>query len=173
MFPSSDLHKEHPKRYGKYSNVFFDYEKNGQVTPNLWYAYPCTFCGLNNHCVAMCWKRKSLMKKVMSFKKKARCKDHSPSQDGENGKKGLLSKRMGKKYCTHCQRSGHWVDKCWNLHPHIFPKHGKGVVQAPTKAEVANERVGQVPTIQEALMKKITYPRKIPSRGSNPKRSIH
>ena len=44
----------------KYSNVIFNYEKNSHVMKNLWYAYPCTFCGLNNHYVAKCWKIKSL-----------------------------------------------------------------------------------------------------------------
>jgi hypothetical protein len=43
------------------------------------------------------------MKKVKSFRKEAQCKYESPSQNGENGKKGLMSKRMGKNYCTHFQ----------------------------------------------------------------------
>jgi hypothetical protein len=38
--------------------------------------------------------------------------------------------------------SGHWVDKCWKLHPQLHPKHCKEVVQEPTKEEVADERVG-------------------------------
>jgi hypothetical protein len=82
--PHQTCTNDNPKRYDKheYSNVFFNYEKNGHVTQNLWYAYPCTFFGLNNHCVAMCWKRNSIQRKIMSFRKEARCKDHSPSQNG-------------------------------------------------------------------------------------------
>ena len=40
--------------------------------------------------------------------------------------------------------SNHWIDKCWKLHP----RHGKEVVQAPAKEKVADERVGQEPTLQ-------------------------
>jgi hypothetical protein len=29
-----------------------------------------------------------------------------------NGKKGLLSKSMGRNYCTHCNMSGHQMEKC-------------------------------------------------------------
>jgi hypothetical protein len=35
------------------------------------------------------------------------------------------------------------------LHQHLLPKHGKGFVQEPEKKEVVDERVGQVPKIQE------------------------
>jgi hypothetical protein len=34
-------------------------------------------------------------------------------------------------------------------------------VQAPTKEEVANERVGQAPIVQEVSHEEATYPRKI------------
>ena len=52
----------------------------------------------------------------MSFAKEERGKYHYPSENVENGKKGLLSKKMGNNYCTHCNVSGHWVEKCWKFH---------------------------------------------------------
>jgi hypothetical protein len=44
----------------------------------------------------------SLQNKFMYFRKKERCKYHSPSSNVVNGKKGLLSKKMEKNHCTHC-----------------------------------------------------------------------
>ena len=57
---------------------------------------------------------------------------------------------MGNDYCTHCDMSGHWVDKCWKLHPQLCPKHGKEVVKAPITKKVGDERVGKELTLQEA-----------------------
>ena len=87
--PHQTCTKDNPKRYDKhqYSKVFFNYEKNGHVKKHLWYAYPCTFCGLNNHCVAKCWKRKSLQRQIMSSRMEEICKYHSPRKNRKNGKK--------------------------------------------------------------------------------------
>jgi hypothetical protein len=28
-------------------------------------------------------------------------------------------------YCTHCCIRGHWIEKCWKLHPELGPKKEK------------------------------------------------
>jgi hypothetical protein len=85
--------------------------------------------------VAKCRKRKYLnMKLIMSTKKEARHEEYLPSP---HGKKGSLSKSMGKNYCTHCNMSGHQMEKCWKLHPQLHLKWFKEVVKAPTKRQVA------------------------------------
>ena len=38
-----------------------------------------------------------------------------------------------KKFCTHCNLSGHWVDKCWKLHLEMGPKKVKQGMQEPLK----------------------------------------
>jgi hypothetical protein len=144
--------KIHHERYNRpdYSNIFFDYKKNGKEKHSLWYKCPCMFSGLHNHCVAKCWKRKSLYKKFMSTRKEERRKDHSPRLNVEHGNKELKSKN----YCNHCNMSAHWIDICWKFHPQLHLKQGKKVVHALMKKEVVDERVVQTPTIQEKQPKK-------------------
>jgi hypothetical protein len=36
-------------------------------------------------------------------------------------------------YCTHCNMIGHWIEKCWKLHPELGPKKDKQVMQAPVR----------------------------------------
>jgi hypothetical protein len=83
----------------------------------------------------------------MSTGKEARHEEYLPSP---HGKKDLSSKNMGKNHCTHCNMSGHRMEKCWKLHPQIHPKKDKKVVQAPVK-EVTNEKVEHAITIHEAV----------------------
>jgi hypothetical protein len=82
---------------------------------NLWSIYPCVFCGANNHSMEKCQKRESLQGKPS--KKEARCKGHFLKKNMENDKKGLRFQVRNKNVCTHCGKSGHWVEKCCTLHP--------------------------------------------------------
>lgn len=157
----------------KYSNSFFDYDNNGHVTQNLWYAHPCTSCGLNKNCVVKCQKKKYLLRQIMSYKKEERRKYNSPIQNEENGKKGSLSKRVGNNYCTHCSMSGHWVDRCWKLHPQLHPMNGKEFFQAPTKEKEAYQRLFKIQHSNQNPMIKPTCSRKIPSIGRNSKKNIY
>jgi hypothetical protein len=123
--------KGSPKRFGNHPNVFFNRGKNGPVTPNLWSMYPCVFCGFNNHCMEKCWKRQSLQKK--SSKKEERSKGHFPKKNRGNDKKGLWFQDRNKNLCTHCGMSGHWIEKCWTLHPQLRPKKNQEDVKALTR----------------------------------------
>ena len=76
-----------PKRLSNHPNVFFNCGNNDSTAPNLWYMYPCVFCGFNNHCVEIFWKRQSLQNN--SSKKEERSKGHFPNKNRGNEKKGL------------------------------------------------------------------------------------
>jgi hypothetical protein len=58
----------------------------------------------DNKSVAKCWKRKT------------------PYSEGETGMKS-------RNYCTHCNMRGHWIEKCWKLHPKLGPRKDKQVMQ--------------------------------------------
>ena len=51
-----------------------------------------------------------------------------------------------KNFCTHCNISGHWVEKCWKLFSQLHLGKGKKIMQAP-KEEVTKEKVAQDATI--------------------------
>jgi hypothetical protein len=69
--PRQAYTRDNQARYKKshYSNVPFDYKQIGNVKKSLWHRKPCTFCGLNNHVVAKCWKRMALYRKVMATRR--------------------------------------------------------------------------------------------------------
>jgi hypothetical protein len=71
--PCQACTRDNQARYKKshYSNVPFDYKQIGNVKQSLWHRKPCTFCGMNNHDVAKCWKIMSLYMKVMATRKEA------------------------------------------------------------------------------------------------------
>jgi hypothetical protein len=83
----------------------------------------------------------------MPSKNEESYKDHFPRQNEKSSKKGSLSKKVDSNYCAHCEISGHWIDKCWKIHTQLNPRHGKEVVQEPAKEKVADEIVGQEPTL--------------------------
>jgi hypothetical protein len=62
------------------------------------------------------------------------------------GKKDSTLKNKGKNFCTHCNMSGHWNDKCWKLHPQLRKKPVKESMQK----KVENETIKQETIIQEA-----------------------
>jgi hypothetical protein len=86
----------------------------------------------------------------MPTRKEVRSKDYSPKLNVEHDKKELRSNN----YCTHCNMSGHWIERCWKLHPQLRIKMGKKIVHSLMKKGVADERVGQAPKIQEEKPKK-------------------
>jgi hypothetical protein len=68
--------------------------------------------------------------------------------------KEIMLKEKQRNYCTHCEMSGHWIGKCWKVHPQLHPKRGKRVVQAPAKKEEADEGVSPATIIPEAVLQK-------------------
>ena len=79
-----------PQMYKKhdYSNVSLHCNHR---TDNMWKVYPCTLCGLHNHCLAKCWKRKSLHNKFFSNSKEMKYEDHHPCHKMEKEKKDMKS----------------------------------------------------------------------------------
>lgn len=63
--------------------------------------------------------------------------------------KTMSSSSKHENFYTHCNISGHWIEKCWKLHPQLHPKKGKKDMQAPEE-EATKEKVVQVATIHEA-----------------------
>ena len=57
-----------------------------------------------------------------------------------------------KKFFTHCNISGHWVEKCWKLFPQLHPGKGKQIMQA-LEEEATIEKVAQDASIPEAAFK--------------------
>jgi hypothetical protein len=86
-----------------YNSVAFDYVKHDKSACKNG-KRPCTYCGLYNHHVSKCWKRKS------TFRKLSKQRQHEENMQ---------------KICTHCQKRGHLIDQCWTLHPTSHPRHKK------------------------------------------------
>jgi len=84
------------------------------------------------------------------------------SRPGENE---ILLKEKQMNYCTHCEMSGHWIGKCWKVHPQLRPKRGKRVIQALAKKEEEDGGVSPMTIIPEEFFKKISYPRSIRLNG--------
>jgi len=61
--------------------------------------------------------------------------------------------------------SGHWIGKCWKVHPQLRPKRGKRVIQALAKKEEEDGGVSPMTIIPEEFFKKISYPRSIRLNG--------
>ena len=57
--------------------------------------------------------------KVEHFEKEARSEGNFPKRKEDNGKKSLLFKNGNKNSYTHCDRSGHWIEKL--LYPQQLP----------------------------------------------------
>jgi hypothetical protein len=57
-------------------------------------------------------------------------------------------------YCTHCEMSGHWIGKCWKVHPQLHPKRGKRVIQAPVKKEEEDDGASPTKIILEVVLQK-------------------
>ena len=52
-------------------------------------------------------------------------------------------------FCTHCNLSGHWTNKCWKLHLELGPKKDKQVMQVHEHHEV-NKKEQHAINIHEA-----------------------
>ena len=110
----------------------------------LWYLFLCTLCHAPNHCVAKCHIRKALVNKMnMSIGIETEKGNSHPSL------KIFVPRDAHKNLCTHCNISGHWVEKCWKLNPQLHPNKGNKFMQAPEE-ESTKEKVAQVVTIHEA-----------------------
>ena len=107
----------------------FDYKHVNHIKQSLWNQRPCTFCGLNNHAVSQCWKRKSLCRKVMETRKHMRIEDLSPHTERSRGNTPLKEKG----YYNHCSRDGHNEATCWALHLDIRPKRNMKTMQTPPR----------------------------------------
>jgi hypothetical protein len=114
-YPHQSNTQDNPSRYKKsqYSNVPFVYKQIDNVKQSIWHKKPCTFCGMNNHVVAECWKRMAFYRKVMTTRRKPRYEDPSPHGKKNKGMKTFIKK----KHCTHCNKGGHQEATCWTLHP--------------------------------------------------------
>jgi hypothetical protein len=108
-----------------------------------WSSYPCASYGTRNHDVEKCRRRQSVQ--VKPSKKK---ENHFSSQrKRRNDKKGSWNKTL----CSYCGKSGHQIEKCWTLYPHLCPKKNMKYVktlarrQATTPDEVngLTERLGK------------------------------
>jgi hypothetical protein len=96
-----------------FNSVAFDYVKHDKSACNNG-KRPCTFCGLYNHRVSKCWKRKS------TFRKLSKQRQHEEKMQ---------------KICSHCQKKGHLIDQCWTLHPNSHPRHKKQLGEKIDKNE--------------------------------------
>jgi hypothetical protein len=96
-----------------------------KIGMNLWSKYPCASCGTSNHNMEKCRRRQSLQENPS--KKKAKSKGHFPRQKKRgNDKKGLWFQDGNKKLFSYCGKSGHQIEKCWTLYPHLCPKEEPG-----------------------------------------------
>lgn len=114
--------KDNHKRYKHpdYSKAFDDHKQHDDLNNMLWNVFPRTFFHAPNHCVARFHKRKELVKKMtMSIGIETKKGSYHLSL------KTFVPRKAHKKFCTHCNISGHWIKKCWNLHPHLHTKKDK------------------------------------------------
>jgi hypothetical protein len=88
-----------------------------------------------------------------SSKKEARSKGHFPKKNRENDKKGLWFQDKNKNFCTHCGKSGHWIEKCWTLHPQLCLKQNQEDVKALTRRQVATS--AEVDSLAEKFEKEL------------------
>jgi hypothetical protein len=94
----------------------FSTDKTGK-----WSMYPCASCGTSNHDMEKCQRRQSVQDNPS--KKKAKGKDHfSKQRKRGNDKKGSWFQDGNKTLCSYCGKSGHQIEKCWTLYPHLCPK---------------------------------------------------
>jgi hypothetical protein len=56
---------------------------------------------------------------------------------GKVDKKGLWFQDGNKNFCSYCGKSGHQIEKCWTLYPHLCPKQNQEDVKALTRRQVA------------------------------------
>jgi hypothetical protein len=91
--------------------------------------YPCASCGTSNHDVEKCRRRQSVQDNPS--KKKAKGKDHfSKKRKRGNDKKGSWFQDGNKTLCSYCGKSGHQIEKCWTLYPHLCLKQNRKYVKA-------------------------------------------
>lgn len=107
--------KDNKGRYKPHLNSFFDFEPHNQLNKVLWNMVPCTFYHSHNHSVKKCQQRKELLE----------CGNETRKKNSLLGSKTMSSSSKHKNLCTHCNISGHWVEKCWKLHPQLHPRKGK------------------------------------------------
>jgi hypothetical protein len=127
-------------RYKKSRNskMPFDYKHVNHIKQSLWHQIPCTFCGLSNHVVSQCWKRKFLCRKVMTTRRRARMGDCFPHTEKSKGNAPLKEKG----YCSHCRRDGHHEATCLALHPDLRLKRYKKTGKTPLR-ETSSQAVLQ------------------------------
>jgi hypothetical protein len=137
--------KDKPGRYKVHvhSNSFFDFKKHDS-------------CKMHFHStfyrdVAKNHKKKTWVKKT-SMSTGSETKKREPLSRPRD--KEIMLKVKRRNYCNHCEMSGHWIGKCWKVHPQICPKRGKRVVQALAKKKEADEGVSPVTIIPEADLQK-------------------
>ncbi|GLJ49506.1 hypothetical protein SUGI_1049070 [Cryptomeria japonica] len=84
-------------------------------------------------------------------------------------------------FCNHCQISGHWIEKCWKLHPELrhFPKfvaesnqpeagkEGIKVVPDTTKKETRAHSAPVVSPTPEAVLVEVQQRSETPKKGSS------
>jgi hypothetical protein len=70
--------------------------------------------------------------------------------------KKIRLKEKKRNYFTDCEMSGHWIGKCWKVHPQLCPKCGKRVTPDIAKKEEAYEGVSITTIIREAVLQKIS-----------------
>lgn len=78
----------------------------------------------------------ALATKTVSQVNKGRFTNHT-AQRGR-GKKGGLNRPV----CSHCSKTGHTVDQCWVLHPHLRPATTS---RSPAAYAVAESTIQEAP----------------------------
>jgi hypothetical protein len=143
--------KNHSGKYKGHFNYFLTYKKND-------YGHRSS-----NHDVAKDHKKKVWVEKT-SMPTGSETRQKEPLSRPRD--KEIMLKEKQRNYCTHCEMSGHWIGKCWKVHPQLRPKHGKRVVQAPAKKEEADEGVSPMNNNpRSSSSKRSDYPRSICLNG--------
>ena len=89
--------------------------------------------------------------KVNPSKKKDKGKDHFSKQGKRgNNKKGSWFQYGNKKLCSYCGKSGHQIEKCWTLYPHLCPKQNQKYVKVLARRQaIALDEVNDLAKIFE------------------------
>jgi hypothetical protein len=100
-----------------------------KIDKDIWSMYPCASYGTSNHNMEKCRRRKFVQEN--SSKKKAKGKAHfSKQRKRGNDKNGSWFQDGNKTLCSDFGKSGHQIEKCWTLYPHLCLKQNQKYVRA-------------------------------------------
>ena len=64
--PPQEGDKGECSRYkSAFNQVSFDYDKHGKFSHKFWIMFAYSFCGLDNHNVSRCWKKKAMYRRLL------------------------------------------------------------------------------------------------------------